>query len=660
MLDKIWSYKKSNRLFLGLLLLAVLLLVSQNWQLGLLLFIVVAACIIYAKQNDSKQEKLLMGYLDSLSQGVSAGTVYAVKNLPLGIAMMDNKKKIVWANNVFRTWSKEDSPLGLRFQDLITGQKLSKIWEKTGWFDCYMAGSFYRVFHKFIETGSGKTDTPYMVFYFQDRSDVDAAIKKCKAAMPVFCLVRIDNMVEVTADMTDVEKSSLLSDVNKVILEEFTARKAFIKQYSQSDFVVCLSHEALVDMMEENFEILDKVRAIKTVNRIPVTLSIGVVQTESTFAEGFEQAQVSLDLALGRGGDQAIVRTGNDMKAFGGKAPAAVSSTRVRVRVVAQALKEIIESSDMVLVMGHTHEDFDALGSAVGVAHLARASGVETHIVGSPERDTCRKMADAIEKSGVLDGLLIDENQAKSLVTDNTVLVIVDTHIPNMVAAPSLLEKIPRKVVIDHHRRAATIIESPLLTYMEPSASSASELVTELVQYYEGKEDITSIEASCLYAGIVVDTKNFAIQTSVRTFDAASYLQRCGADISLVRDLFRADLKDIRAKAKILSDLDISGDAAFAVTPKDTEDSQIIAGQVADFLITINEIHNSFVFYYTDKGLCISARSDGRINMQVVMEALGGGGHQNVAGAQLGDADMDDAKAVILKELAKQKEEEQK
>lgn len=658
MLDKIWSYKKSVRLFLGLLLLSVLLLVSQNWQLGLLLFIVVAACVIYGKQNDAKQEKLLLGYLDSLSQGVSAGTVYAVKNLPIGIAMMDDKKKLVWANSVFRNWSKDEAPLGSRFQDLITGQKISKIWGKTGWFDCHLAGGYYRVFHKFIETSAGESETPFMVFYFQDRSDVEEAIKKCNDAMPVFCLIRIDNISEVTADMTDVEKSSLLSDVNEAILEEFTAREAFIKQYAQSDFVAILSHEALEAMMEGNFDILDKVRAIKTVNRIPVTLSLGIVQTESSFSAGFEEAQVSLDLALGRGGDQAIVRIGNDVKAFGGKAPASVSSTRVRVRVVAQALKEIIEGSDQVLIMGHTHEDFDALGAAVGVSHLARASHVDTHIVISPHRDTCRKMAEAIEDSQALDGLLIDESQAKGLITEKTVLIIVDTHIPDMVAAPSLLAKVSKKVVIDHHRRAASMIESPLLTYMEPSSSSASELVTELAQYYGGKEEVNEIEASCLYAGIVVDTKNFAIQTSVRTFDAASYLRRCGADIGLVRDLFRVDLKDIKVKAKILSNLDLRGDTAFAVTPENTGDAQIIAGQIADFLITISEIHNSFVFYYTEKGLCISARSDGAKNVQIVMEALGGGGHQNVAGAQLGDTDIDSVKTSIMDELHKQKEEE--
>ena len=488
MLGDIWVYKKTSRIYVTLLLLAVIMLATQNWQLGVLLFIIVAGCIVYTKRCDLTQEKKLMKYLDDLSAGVSAGTVYAVKNLPVGIAMMDSGKELVWTNGVFRSWLGDDAQEGASLQDLITGQKISKIWGKTGWFDCHANGTFFRVFHKYVSDTEGMED-PFMVLYFMDRTDVEVAVRECADARPVFCIIRIDNMSEVTSEMTDVERSSLLSDVTEKVLSYFNERDGFIKQYNNTDFVACISHKALVEMMEHNFDILDTVRAIHTVNRIPVTLSIGVAQIDDTFAKQYDEAQVSLDLALGRGGDQAIVRIGKDTKAFGGKAPTSVSSTRVRVRVVAQALKEIIEGADLVLVMGHNHEDFDALGSAVGVTHLARSSHIETHIVLSKERDTCRKMAEAIEKSGEVEGLIIDAGEAKSLVTDKTVLVVVDTHIPELVAAPELLKKVKKRVVIDHHRRAKSIIETPLLTYMEPSASSASELVTELIQYYGGDED---------------------------------------------------------------------------------------------------------------------------------------------------------------------------
>lgn len=337
-----------------------------------------------------------------------------------------------------------------------------------------------------------------------------------------------------------------------------------------------------------------------------------------------------------------------------------MSSTRVRVRVVAQALREIINEADMVLIMGHAHEDFDALGAAVGVSHLARVSKVEAHIVISKQDDTSKRMIQAIQSSDLAEGLLIDENKAKNLVTDKTVVIVVDTHIPELVAAPELLKKVQKKVVIDHHRRAASIIESPLLTYMEPSASSASELVTELIQYYGSEEEMNALEASCLYAGMVVDTKSFTVQTSVRTFDAASYLRRCGADTALVKKLFSVDLESIKIKSMILADMkQIDEYMAFAVCPEGTADSQIIAGQVADFLVTVQKIRCSFLFYYTENGLCLSARSDGSINVQIVMEQLGGGGHQTVAGAQFGtDGNIEDITKAVVANVRKQTEEE--
>lgn len=659
MLSDIWVYKGTSRLLIGLLIAAVLLLVSQNLVLGILLCIVVAGCLIYVKRSDDGQEKKLMRYLDGLSAGVSAGTVYAVKNLPVGIAMMDDTRELVWANNVFRSWGGSAVKEGVRLQDLIVGQKLAKIWGKTGWFDCHVNNAYFRVFHKFLDKDEDH-DSPFMVFYFMDRTDVEEAVRECMESRPVLCLVRIDNVSEVTADMTDVERSSLLSDVTEKVLSYFTERNGFIKQYSSNDFVGCINHRTLQDIMASNFDILDSVRDIHTVNRIPVTLSIGVVQSEETFAKQFEEAQVSLDLALGRGGDQAIVRIGKETKAFGGKSPASVNSTRVRVRVVAQALREIISEADMVLIMGHNHEDFDALGAAVGFSHLAKASHVETHVVVSREKETCRKMIEAISANGEEDGLLIDESEAKGLVTDRTILVIVDTHIPEMVAAPELLNKVSKRVVIDHHRRSSRVISQPLLSYMEPSSSSASELVTELIQYYGGDREMNVTEASCLYAGIVVDTKNFAVQTSVRTFDAASYLRRCGADTTLVRRLFSEDIRFIQAKASILSKMRIVDKCiAVAECPEGTEESQILAGQVADYLVTVNTIRVSCLFYHTDQGLSVSIRSNGTVNVQVVAESIGGGGHLTVAGAQLGkEADRAKIEKQVIEAVRKQIKEE--
>ena len=265
MLSDIWIYKKSAKIFIILLFIAIFALFTQNWQMGLLVFILVAGSFVYIYRQDGKQEKILMKYLDDISEGVTAGTVYAVKNLPIGIAMMDEKRALVWANNVFRSWIGEKAEIGANMQSLIYGAKVSKLWGKTGWFECHAGETFFRVFHKYIQVNDTEEgSTPFMVFYFMDRTDVELLRKSSEESMPVFCMIRIDNISEVTTDMTDVEKSNILSQVNELILKEFSQVDGFIKQYTASDYVACISHKSLDDMMYENFEILDKVCLLYT------------------------------------------------------------------------------------------------------------------------------------------------------------------------------------------------------------------------------------------------------------------------------------------------------------------------------------------------------------------------------------------------------------
>lgn len=656
MLSEIWIYKKNEKIFLVTLFLLLVVIGCLNWMLGLLTAIVIIGFVIVIEKNDYKQERILLNYLDELSAGVEAGTIYAVKNLPLGISLMDEKRQFVWANGVFRSWLKADIEEDNLFKDVFSGVRISKIWGKTGWFDYSLDEEYYRVFYKFIPP-SKENGAAFMAFYLVDRTAMQQQIQACKEAMPVFGLIRVDNVAEATQNMTDVEKSNILSEVDEVILSEFISRDAFIKRYSPTEFVICMSRKALKDCMNDNFNILDKVRDIHTVNRIPVTISIGIVKCEGTFAKQFEMAQTALDLALGRGGDQAIVRMDKDVKAFGGRSSTSVSSTRVRVRVVAQALREIIQESDRVFVMGHGHEDYDAIGAAVGVTHLAKASGKPVNIVLSAYEDTSHKMINALDADKEMGPMLMTEKTALNVITDKSVLFIVDTHVPQVVAAPELLRAAKKRVVIDHHRRNASIISPTLLTYMEPSASSASELVSELIQYYGGDRDLTTLEASCLYAGLVVDTKNFSVQTSVRTFDAASFLRRSGADAKLVRALFAVNVETVRIKSEIMAHLKtVDGYMVFAECPAGTEQAQIIAGQVADYLVTVEGIHASFLFYHVEEGVTsISARSDGTVNVQVVMEALGGGGHLTVSGAQIsGDMTIEAATQKIVEEVRKQ------
>ncbi len=659
MLDEIWLQKKYEKLFWLLIAVTLVALACQNWVFGALFGIIDLAVVLFIKKKSYEQEERLMRYLDDLSVAVEAGTTYAVKNLPLGIAMMDEKRQVVWANEVFRNWADIEHERDMELDHLLPGVHASRLFGKTGWFDCQKDDLYFRVFHKYIEP-TEEGERPFMLFYLMDRTDMEETLAASAEAMPVFCLIRIDNLSEALVNMTDLEKSNLLSDVDECILGEFSELDGFIKQYDTAEFVACISHAALKTLIDRNFDLLDKVHEIRTVNRIPVTLSIGIVKSEESFARQAEEAQAALDLALGRGGDQAVVRIGESVKVYGGKTQSAGSVTRVRVRVIAQALKEMIEESDRVLIMGHAHEDYDAIGASMGLAHLATVSEKPAHIVVSKYDETSRKMRKAIMAEPGMEHLLIREDEAKSLVTDKTLVFITDTHIPDMVAAPKVLAAAKKRIIVDHHRRANSIVTNTLLTYMEPSASSASELVAELIQYYGNGAELPQLTASCLYAGMVVDTKNFFVQTGIRTFDAASFLRRSGADTALVRGLFVLDIDTVRTKADVMSKMRVIDKCiAIAEVPGEAEQAQVMAGKIADDLVAVEGIRVSILFYPIEKQqLGISARSDGSVNVQRVMEVVGGGGHMTVSGAQIRESEKEEAEAKILAAIREQFAEE--
>ena len=375
-----------------------------------------------------------------------------------------------------------------------------------------------------------------------------------------------------------------------------------------------------------------------------------------------EKAKAGLDLALGRGGDQVVVYEKDGTPHFyGGKSQSVEKATRVRARVVAQAMRELVYGCDSVFITGHVREDYDCLGAAIGVAHMARLSGRPVYIILSEQLDAVHPLLDQL-KEDELYSLFITADEAAHLCTDKSLLFIVDTHRGDMAAGSKLLDITPNRVVIDHHRRCADFIKHPLLTYMETSSSSTSELVTELIQYYQDEVELTSLEATALYAGIVVDTKNFAVQTGVRTFDAAAYLRRCGADPEIVRSIFSSDFATVRLKSSLLAKATIEDGVAMLDCGDLKENATMLAAQLADMLINLNNVRASFTFYeLAEKTVGISARSKGEVNVQRVMEVLGGGGHSNVAGAQLKGLTIEEAQEVVwkaLEEITEEKESE--
>lgn len=634
---------RNEETFIGVVLILLLIIAFYNWIIALLACIVIGGVYVLTHKTNTERNREISQLFDAISQSVDQASTYAVQNLPIGIAIVDMESSLCWANSVFRDWV-GDIEDDQRLDYIMPNLNIDKFWGKFGYFFEHIGKRYYRVVYKYLQTEGSEEDN-YLILYFEDITETEQQKLNCLAAMPVFCDIAIDNMEEVGKGMTAVQQATLWTNVNNCLIDALTAHNAFVRSYGNDNYIACLSREALNALKEDNFSFLEQIRSIHTVNRIPVTVSMGiaafpediVTKGKANFNELADKAHSGLDLALGRGGDQVVVYEEDGSAHFyGGKTRSVEKNTRVRARVVSQAIRELIETCDLVLIMGHEREDYDSIGAAIGVARMAKIGGKPVHIVISRQTEAISRIEKEIRDVPEFADLLITADMAEVACNDQTLLFIVDTHRPDMTVAPQLLDKTERRVVIDHHRRNSDFIKKPLLVYTEPSSSSTSELVTELLQYFDEDPELQKIEATALYAGIVVDTKNFSVQTGVRTFDAAAYLRRCGADPDIVRELFSSDFDSVKLKARLLSEARIADGIAMTSCPKDVPNAQIISAQVADMLVNITDVEASFTFYeLPDNIIGVSARSKGDINVQLIMEAIGGGGHRTVAGVQL-------------------------
>lgn len=658
MFKKLLARRNEEPVFLIMVLLLAVIAI-YNWIVALLALILIVGAYVLTRKNTTERNREISQFFDAISQSVDQASTYAVQNLPIGIAIVDMQSSLCWANSVFRDWV-GDIDNDQKLDHIMPNLNIDKFWGKFGYFFEHIGERYYRVVYKYLQT-EGTDEDNYLILYFEDITETEIQKMNCIASVPVFCDIEIDNMEEVAKGMSAVQQATLWTNVNNCLLDELTAVDGFVRSYGNEKYFACLSRKALDTLKEENFSFLEKIRMIHTVNRIPVTLSVGVaafpeevmIAGMANFNELADKARAGLDLALGRGGDQVVVYEEDGSPHFyGGKTRSVEKNTRVRARVVAQAIRELIDTSDCVLIMGHEREDYDSIGAAVGVAHMARLVGKPVHIVVSKQTDAICRLEKRILDVPAFKDLLISSETAQDVCNSQTLLFIVDTHRPDMTVSPELIEKTDRRVVIDHHRRSSDFIKKPLLTYTEPSSSSTSELVTELLQYYQEDIELAKIEATALYAGIIVDTKNFAVQTGVRTFDAAAYLRRSGADPEIVRELFSFDFDTVRDRARILADAKIADGVAMASCPSGLQNASIIAAQIADTLINIDNVSASFTFYeLTSDCIGVSARSKGDINVQLVMEALGGGGHRTVAGAQLKGRSLTEAQGDVMTAL---------
>ena len=642
------SFWFDTRVYLAVSAALLAVIVFYNKYVAGIGAILLYILYLYGRERHLVRQRELSAYLDLMTENVSQAFRHALQNLPLALAIVDEAGKIHWRNSVLADWSGAELVPGDNLDAFWPHLPMARLWGKSGIETFHARGKHYQAVYKPL-SGAEPGAPPLMIFSITDVTASETVKLRCEGAMPVLAYIQIDNYADVLKGLGENQRTSILAEVNRRLVEWVGLHEGFLKKYSEDNYIAILDRRALDAALADKFDILDTIRAVHGGNRIPVTLSIGVAADEPTIAALGQRAQAGLDLALGRGGDQAAVHIAGKVQFYGGKTKTVEKSTRVKARIVAQAIRDIIADSRSVLVMGHAGEDYDSLGAALGVVKMARFLGKPAHIVVSRPGVAIDKLEEFLDEYEEYRGLFLSPVQAEEHIAPGAVLFVVDTHRPALTAAPALLGRAEKIIVIDHHRRAEDFVANPLLVYLEPSASSTSELVTELIGYFDEKIDLTRLEATALYAGLVVDTKSFSVQTGVRTFDAAAYLRRAGADPKLVRQLFRVDLDTLKHRAEIINNTELfPGGVVVATYPQKIANAQIAAAQAADMLLNIEGIKVSFVLFPIDEGVAVSARSQGDINVQLILEELGGGGHQTVAGAQIKGAVIDDIKRRVI------------
>ena len=639
-----WVDIKINLIVIASLLLVIMIYNKYVATIGL---VVLFSLFIYGRERCKDRQKELEDYYKNVVKNVNQLSNYAIESMPIGILIVSKDERLKWCNAEVERWFGDKVQIGVSVKAFLGKIIVLPVWGQDGTYVLKNDNQFFNVNYRYV--CQTENDQGLMVLYLTDITEMETLRQESLCAKPVLSYIQIDNYDEVLQGLSETQRTAIIVAVNGILDAWVSDIGAFLKRVSDDTYIALMDRQALDKVLKDKFDILDKVRAIKGANKFPVTLSLGVSVGAQSMIELGQKAQAELDLVLGRGGDQVAVQIDGKTQFYGGKAKAVEKHTRVKARVVAHALNEIIQNADMVLIMGHHNEDFDSLGAAMGVANMARHLGKEVHIILSEMNEGIDRFTDLIKDDKSYNSLFISSKDAAMLTPVNPVLVVVDTHIPHLVAAPFLLRRIEQKIVIDHHRRSESFIEDPLLVYIEPASSSTSELVTELLMYFSEDLVLETMYATALYAGMVVDTKNFAVQTGVRTFDAAGYLRRSGADPVLVRHLFRTDYETSIAKARTLSTSEfLTGGLIVGTCPDNLPNAQVIAAQIADSMLRIEDVKMSMVLFHLGKdGVGISARSVGEINVQVIMEAFGGGGHQNVAGAQIKNANIDEIRRKV-------------
>lgn len=622
---------------IGVTVVLLIILYLYNRILSLAGLLLMIFPIYFMIVLEHRQRKEMEEYISTLSYRVKKVGEEALMEMPIGIMLINDEYFIEWTNPYLSVCFGEDILVGRSLYD-VADALIPLIKQEVETEIISIHDRKFRVIHKLEER----------LLYFFDVTEQTEIEKMYHEERTVIAIIFLDNYDDLTQGMDDQMRGSINNMVTSILNKWANDNGIFVKRISSERFIAVFN-EGTLDVLEKNkFTILDDIREMTSKQNVSFTLSIGVGTGVSSLPELGILAQSSLDLALGRGGDQVAIKQPNGkVKFFGGKTNPIEKRTRVRARVISHALKDLITASDKVMIMGHKNPDMDSIGSAIGIYKVAQMNVKDAYIiVNTQEMDTgVLRLMEEIKQKEELFSRFIGPEEALEIATDETLLVIVDTHKPSMVMDVRLLNKIDNVVVIDHHRRGEDFIHNPLLVYMEPYASSTSELVTEFLEYQPKRGKIEMIEATALLAGIVVDTKSFTLRTGARTFDAASYLRGQGADTVLVQSLLKDSIETYVKRSKLIESVFFYREGiAIAKGKEDDLNDQVIIARAADTLLTMNSVIASFVISRRSEGVIgISARSLGKINVQIIMESLNGGGHLTNAATQLTGISIEEA-----------------
>ena len=652
-LEKITSRTKIYLAIIAFLLIIICINKPVFIVPGIILFILI---IIYSYWTNSKRNAELSRQIQNLTMTMDGTAKKSLINSPFPLIIIETTGNIIWKSSKF-VYEFANIDINNYLIDIleeikedIEAQQDKK--QKTITKKVQIGNKIYSVLGEYIRSKQNDKSEYITILYFLDITQIVKEKKKYEDSRTCVGILMVDNYEEIIQRIDVENRPQVIAEIEKVIYDWAASSGGIVVKNDRNTFVYVFEYKYLKEIKENKFDILDQIKEINVEAGIQLTLSIAISIDGDTNYDKYKTALESMDIVLGRGGDQAVVKENGKYIFFGGRTEEVEKRTKVKARTVAHALENLIKESDNILIMGHSNGDIDSMGSSLGIYRLAKTLEKETNIVNNTYGMTLSKFIEELEKDDEYKDVIIGKNEALNKATNKTLLIVTDTHKQNYVEVPELLDKVGQIVIIDHHRRSTDYIENATLTFQEVYASSAAELVTEILQYTDVKIKLNPIEVEGLYGGIMVDTKNFTFKTGVRTFEAAAYLRKCGVDIIKVKKWFQSDLNSYNEIANIVKNAEMYDNSiAIAMYDKEDKDANLICAKAADELLTISDITASFVLGNVGDKVCISGRSIGDVNVQLILEKLGGGGHITLAGAQVEGMTLEEVKQELINRI---------